>query len=355
MTSKKKINRRNFLGTSVAGGMGLAVATRATASDANPAGLPNAPKDDQPFNPRTFAAMPTNAFGKTGYKVGTLSLGGQAAIETEGMEDLSEKIINRALDLGINYIDTAASYGRGLSQKNIGRVLKTRRKETWISTKTHDRSYDGSMRLLEESLKSLQTDHLDLWQLHNVRLKDQTDQIFSDDGAIKALEKAKSEGIVKHVGITGHFEPLILLECINRYDFDSILMAVNGADVHYLSFKNYLLPEVLKKGLGIISMKVATRGRMLSSWTPPPLDKQNARLATSKPGALTIKEALEYNMTLPVSTTIIGVDNVEQIEENVKIASEFSPLSSDQMAAIEYKCLPIVRQGLYFRRWELGA
>jgi uncharacterized protein len=355
MTSKKKINRRNFLGTSVAGGMGLAVASKATASDATTEGLPNAPKDDQPFNPRTFAAMPTNAFGKTGYKVGTLSLGGQAAIETEGKEDLSEKIINRALDLGINYIDTAASYGRGLSQKNIGRVLKTRRKETWISSKTHDRSYDGSMRLLEESLKSLQTDHLDLWQLHNVQRKDQTDQIFSDDGAIKALEKAKSEGMVKHIGITGHFEPLILLECINRYDFDTILMAVNGADVHYLSFKNYLLPEVQKKGLGIISMKVATRGRMLSSWTPPPLEEQNARLATSKPGALTIKEALEYNMTLPVSTTIIGVDDVEQIEENVKIASEFSPLSNDQMAAIEYKCLPIVRQGLYFRRWELGA
>jgi aryl-alcohol dehydrogenase-like predicted oxidoreductase len=132
-------------------------------------------------------------------------------------------------------------------------------------------------------------------------------------------------------------------------------MAVNGADVHYLSFKNYLLPEAQKKGIGIISMKVATRGRMLSTWTPPPLSEQPERMATGKPGALTIKEALQYNMTLPVSTTIIGVDNVEQIEENVGIASNFSPLSEDEMAAIEYKCLPIVRQGLYFRRWELGA
>jgi len=356
MKSKEKINRRKFLGTSMVGGMGLAMAGKAAAaSTATASGLPDRPGDEQPFNPRTFAAMPTNAFGKTGYKVGILSLGGQATIEQPGKEDLSEQIIHRALDLGINYIDTAASYGRGLSQKNIGRVLKTRRNEVWISTKTHNRSYDGSMRLLEESLKSLQTDHLDLWQLHNVKRQDEVDKIFADDGAIKALEKAKAEGMVKHLGITGHYEPLILLQCIERYDFDTILLAVNGADVHYLSFKNYLLPKVLEKELGIISMKVATRGRMLSTWEPPPLDQQRKDMATNKPGALTIREALEYNMTLPVSTTIIGVDDVAQIEENVKIASEFSPLSNEQMAAIEYKCLPIVRQGLFFRRWDLGA
>ena len=102
-------------------------------------------------------------------------------------------------------------------------------------------------------------------------------------------------------------------------------------------------------------MKLATRGRMLSSWTPPPLDKQPKRMATTKPGTITMKESLNYNCSLPVSTNIIGVDNVKQIEENVKWASEFSPLNSEQLAQIEYKTLPIVRQGLYFRRWELGA
>ena len=353
MKPKSKLNRRQFLGTSMAGTAGIAMVSKpafATASS-----TPNRPEGDHPFNSRTFSAMPTNALGKTGYKVGVLSLGGQAAIETEGKEDLSEKIINRALDLGINYIDTAASYGRGLSQINIGRVMKTRRNETFLATKTHLRSYDESMRLLEESLTNLQTDHLDTWQLHNVKTQEQVDQIFADDGAIKAFEKARSEGMVRFLGITGHFEPLVLKQCIERFDFDTILMAVNGADVHYLSFKNYLLPEAQKKGMGIISMKVTTRGRMLSTWTPPPIAEQSSSNATDKPGALTIKEALQYNMTLPVSTTIIGVDDVAQIEENVKIASEFSPLSSDEMADIEYKCLPIVRQGLYFRRWELGA
>jgi predicted aldo/keto reductase-like oxidoreductase len=132
-------------------------------------------------------------------------------------------------------------------------------------------------------------------------------------------------------------------------------MAVNAADVHYLSFKNYLLPEAQKKGVAIIGMKVATRGRMISTWTPPPLEEQPERMRTPLPGTITIKEALNYNMTLPVSTTILGVDNLEQIEENMKIASEFSPLSDQEMQALEFKTLPIVRQGLYFRRWNLGA
>lgn len=308
-----------------------------------------------PFNERTFQAMPTRSFGKTGYKTGILSLGGQATLEIAGREAESERIINRAIDLGINYIDTAASYGKGVSQLNIGRVMKTRRNEVFLATKTHDRSYDGSMRLLEESLKNLQTDRLDLWQLHNITTQEQVDQIFSGDGAIKAFEKARSEGMVRFLGITGHFEPLVLLNAIKRYPFDSILMALNAADVHYLSFKHYLLPEAQKLGMAIIGMKVATRGRILSCWTPPPLDEQPERLRTPKPGTISIKEALTYNMSLPVSTTIIGVDSVAQLEENVSIASQFSPLSSAELEAIEYKTLPVVRQALYFRRWDLGA
>jgi len=352
---KKGINRRKFMSAA-----GLAAAASVTVgssygSNSNRKNVPVKKNDVHPFNERTYNAMPTRSFGKTGYKVGILSLGGQATLEMPGTEEVSEKIINRAIDLGVNYIDTAASYGGGQSQLNIGRVMKTRRNEVWLSTKTHDRTYDGSMKLLEESLKNLQTDHLDTWQLHNVQRKDQLEQIFANDGALKAMEKAKSEGMIRHIGITGHFEPLVLLEAITEYPFDQILMAVNAADIHYLSFKNYLLPEAQKKGIAIVGMKVATRGRMLSTWAPPPIEEQPERMATKKPGTITIKEALTYNMSLPVSTTIIGVDNVAQIEENVKIASEFSPLSEDEMKAIEYKTLPIVRQGLYFRRWDLGA
>lgn len=345
------MDRRNFLTTGLTATAAVAAGSTLPAEPAKV----QKPAGDMPFNERTFQAMPTRSFGKTGYKTGILSLGGQATLEIAGREAESERIINRAIDLGINYIDTAASYGKGVSQLNIGRVMKTRRNEVFLATKTHDRSYDGSMRLLEESLKNLQTDRLDLWQLHNITTQEQVDQIFSSDGAIKAFEKARSEGIVKFLGITGHFEPMVLLNAIRRYPFDSILMALNAADVHYLSFKNYLLPEAQKLGMAIIGMKVATRGRILSSWTPPPLEEQPERLRTPKPGTISIKEALTYNMSLPVSTTIIGVDSVAQLEENVSIASQFSPLSSAELEAIEYKTLPVVRQALYFRRWELGA
>jgi len=351
---KKNISRRNFLGTSLAAAATVTV-VNSFASENSIKPVPVKKNDEHPFNERTYNAMPTRSFGKTGYKVGILSLGGQATLEMKGTEEESEKIINRAIDLGVNYIDTAASYGGGISQLNIGKVMKMRRHEVWLSSKTHDRTYAGSMRLLEESLRNLQTDHLDTWQLHNVQTKDQLNQIFAGDGAIKAMEKAKAEGMVRNIGITGHFEPLVLLEAIKRYPFDSILMAINAADIHYLSFKNYLLPEAQKRGIAIIGMKVATRGRMLSSWTPPPLEEQQERLRTPLRGTITIKEALSYNMSLPVSTTIIGIDNVSQIEEDVKIASEFSPLCEAEMKEIEFKTLPIVRQGLYFRRWELGV
>jgi predicted aldo/keto reductase-like oxidoreductase len=117
--------------------------------------------------------------------------------------------------------------------------------------------------------------------LHNVQTAGSGRSDICSDGAIKALEKAKAEGMVKHLGITGHFEPIVLLEAIKRYPFDSLLLALNAADVHYLSFKNYLLPEAQKRGIATIGMKVTTRGRMLSSWTPPPLEEQtDARLRT---------------------------------------------------------------------------
>ncbi len=161
--------------------------------------------------------------------------------------------------------------------------------------------------------------------------------------------------MVRFPGITGHYEPLVLGRALESYDFATILMAINAADVHYLSFKNYLLPLAQEKGIGIIGMKLATRGRLLSTWTPPPLEEQPERMRTSKPGAVTMKESLYYNFSLPLSTNIVGVDNVKQLEENVKWASEFSPLNEKQLAELEVKTLPVVRQGLYFRRWDIGA
>ncbi|MDX2150572.1 MAG: aldo/keto reductase [Bryobacteraceae bacterium] len=336
------MERRSFLGAGIA----------ATAMSA--AAAPAA-KHALPYNPRTHQAMPTRNLGRTGFRVGILSLGGQATLEIPGKEAESEAIIHRAIDLGVNYIDSAAGYGNGASEKHIGLVLKTRRKEVFVTSKTADRTYDGSMRLIDRTLSNMQTDHVDLWQIHNLQTREQLDQIFSASGAMKALERVREQGMATFLGVTGHYEPEVLQEALRRFPFDTILMAVNAADRHYLSFIEHLLPMAQEQGLGIIGMKIATRGRVLSSWVPPPPEQQPERLRTGKPGTLTIEEALAYNLTLPLSTNIIGVDNVQQIEQNVAFAGKFTPLSEAKMRELEKRTLPIARQALYFRRWDLGA
>ena len=346
--SQERFDRRTFIGTSM-------VATLALAADRTSAQSQTAPvaKDSRgrplPYNPRTFQAMPTRNLGRTGHRVGIFSLGGQAVIETSD-RDQAEAVVHKAIDLGVNYLDTASSYGNGKSEQHIGLVMKYRRHEVYLATKTHNRSYDGSMRLLEQSLERLQTDHLDCWQLHNIQTKEHTDQIFAKDGAMKALEKAREQGVVRFLGITGHYDPIILVEAINNYPFDTLLMAFNAADRHQHSFIEHLLPVALEKKMGIIGMKVATRGRMLSTWTPPPLDEQPERMATDKPGAITMRESLFYNFSTPVSTNIVGCDNPTQVEENVKWASEFTPYNRAVMARLEDRCKSIVKRGLYFRK-----
>jgi uncharacterized protein len=146
-----------------------------------------------PFNPATEVAMPTRNLGKTGHRVGIFSLGGQATVEVPNKEAEAVAIVEKAIDLGVNYIDTAAQYGGAerWSQRYIGQVMKRRRKEVYLASKTHDRTRDGSLKLLEESLRLLNTDHLDAWQLHHVTTQDDVDRIFAKGGAIEALQQAR--------------------------------------------------------------------------------------------------------------------------------------------------------------------
>ena len=262
--------------------------------------------------------MPKRVLGKTGYRVGIFSLGGQSTLEQAGTEKESIKIINRALDLGVNYIDTAAAYGQGISETYIGKVMRERRDEVFLATKTHSRSYDGSMKLLEKSLKQLQTNRIDLWQLHNVRTEDDLKKIFASDGAIKALEEARRSGVVRFLGITGHYDPWVLKKGIDEYNFDCILMALNAADRHNKSFIDNLLPFAVQKNLGIIGMKIPSRGRIFRS-----------------NGITSMKQAMEYVLTLPVSTIIVGITTLNELEENIRIAKNFRPLSDKQMREIE--------------------
>lgn len=231
---------------------------------------------DSPSRTPAGDAMPTRNLGKTGYKVGIFSLGGQAALEKANNEATAVPIIEKSLDLGVNYIDTSSIYGGPdrWSEQYVGKVMKHRRSDSFLATKTKERTRDGSMRMIETSLKLLQTDHVDLWQLHDIGTMTDINEIFSKGGAMEALLQARDQKIVRYLGITGHYRPDALIEAIHRYPFDTILMAVNAADPHHFSFSDQLLPLAVERQMGIIGMKVPARGRILSSWTPPPIEQQ---------------------------------------------------------------------------------
>ena len=323
--SDSKFSRRDFMKVSGAGTAGFVLGQRPEGAAAEVRGSATPPP------------MPERPLGKTGHNVRLFSLGGQATIERPDTDAESEAIINRAIDLGVNYIDTAAAYGRGISQIYIGRVMATRRNEVFLATKTHRRSYDESMQLLEQSLESLQTDHLDLWQLHNLTTMEQLDQVFADDGAIHALEKARSDGTVRFLGLTGHANPDVLMEFMRRFDFDTILMALNPADKYHRPFMDELLPEANRRQMGVIAMKIPARGRIF------------------RDGGLTsMEEALNWTMSQPISTVIVGCDTVAQLEENISVAANFQPLNSSQMVAIEAKVGDYPMEASFFKEGAAG-
>jgi hypothetical protein len=318
----KDVDRRKFLKTAIGTVAGMAVLQHGESVNAF----------SEAAEKQAFTRMPMRPLGKTGYSVCIFSLGGQSTLEQAGTEEASLAIINRALQLGVNYVDTAAAYGNGISETHIGKVMKTRRKEVYLASKTHDRTYDGSMRLLENTLKNLQTDHLDAWQIHRVGSQDDLDRMFAKDGVIRAMEKARDEKIIKFIGITGHKDPVILAKAIKQYDFDTVLMALNAADKHYNCFSENLLPIAVEKKMGIIGMKIPARGRIFREG-----------------GITSMEQAMRYTLTHPVSTVIIGIDTLPHLEENVHIAQQFTPLKQVEMAALEEKTKPYHEDASWYK------
>jgi aryl-alcohol dehydrogenase-like predicted oxidoreductase len=312
-----------------------------------------------PSNPKTPTAMPTRNLGKTGYRVGIFSLGGQAALERGNNFDVAVPIIERALDLGVNYIDTSSIYGGPdrWSEQYVGKVMARRRNEAFLATKTKERTREGSMRMIEKSLQLLQTDHVDLWQLHDIGTMTDVNEIFAKGGAMEALLEMQQQKVVRNLGITGHYRPESLMECIKRHPFDTILMAINAADPHHYSFNQELLPLAVERQMGIIGMKVPARSRLLSSWTPPSIEAQKhswegMNVQTSTPGTMTMREAMYYVLSRPVSTVIIGCDTIAQLEENVQLAREFTPLSDTQVAGLVARAEPVAKPSLFFRFYD---
>lgn len=340
--AKRRLSRREFVRAGAGGAaafiLGCGDGINTPPADQSPPDDPAPPDTLPPPDPPPLPdVMPTRPLGLTGHEVRLFSLGGQATLERPGTHDESIAIINRAIDLGVNYIDTAAAYGGGISQTYIGEVMATRRAEVFLATKTHDRTRDGSLHLLENSLELLQTDHIDLWQLHDVQDEWQLDTIFGVNGAIAALQQAQDEGIVRFLGVTGHYDPAVLVSAINRFDFDAVLMALNPADPHFLPFADELLPLAVAKQMGIIAMKVPARGRLFREG-----------------GITSMKDAMSYVLTHPVSTIIIGCDSIEQVEENVSIAIDFEPLPEEEMARVENLTASYATEAAFFKKGGAG-
>lgn len=275
--------------------------------------------------------LPERSLGRTGHQVSLFALGGEGVLRTHGRSAEAARVIHRALDQGVTYCDTAPAYAGSLDY--YGGALGERRAQIFLASKTHDRTRDGSLRLLDDSLKRLRTDRLDLWQLHDLRTADDLRRIFAAGGALEALLQARSEGRVRHLGVTGHHDPAVLLEAMRRFDFDTVLVALNAADVHRLSFARTVLVDAAKRNMGVIGMKVCAQGALLG------------------PGRLRMAEAMGYTLSLPgVSTVVIGCKTPEEVDENARIAHEFVPFDAPALEALEHRTRADHRALAYYKR-----
>ena len=268
------------------------------------------------------AEMPKIAMrelGKTGAQVSALGVGGYHLGSTKDQDEATE-LVSRALDAGVNFFDNAWDYHDGVSEERLGVALRGRRDQAFVMTKvcTHGRGKDVAMQMLEQSLRRLQTDHLDLWQIHEVIYYNDPDLIFAPGGAAEALEAAKQQGKVRFVGFTGHKDPAIHLRMLKQgFPFDTVQMPLNAFDASFRSFETQVLPEALRRDIAVLGMKsLGGSGEMVTG------------------GAITAQEGLRYAMSLPVATTISGMDSLGVLEQNLEVARGFQPMSAADMQSL---------------------
>lgn len=335
MTERSRKTRRTFLAT----GLTTALSIAGYSSLQRSSGISSVPISPESVSSNLLKSqdeMPLRHLGRTTIQLPVLGLGtaGQTPLARSNQEHAALEQIERALALGIRYFDTAASYGP--SESFLGKVLPAYRAEIFLGSKTAARDYSGAWRELERSLQRLNTDYLDLWQFHHVAIAADLDAIFSQNGAIKALEEAKEQGLVRFSGITGHHEPSSIVAGLQRYPFDHALIPVNAADIHHpRPFISSVLPIARAQNVGITAMKVPAYGRLL------------------KPGVLSgMNQALGYTLSQPgVHCAVIAAETIEQLEENVRAARAFQPLSHSALTEIEQKTATVWQDNNFFRAW----
>lgn len=268
--------------------------------------------------------------GSTGVDVTIMGLGGEGILRTHGHQKEAAELINRAIDLGITYYESARAYAG--SEGYYGKALKERRKDIFLASKSHARDSAGAKYHLHETLSAMKTGYLDLWQVHDVRTAADVDEIFGPGGAIEAFAEAKEKGFTRFVGITGHHDPVILRRCIDAFDFDTVLMPVNPAEPAHRSFLADLLPYALEKGMGIIGMKIYLRG-----------------FAARLPGVKTLEPFFRFALSHPLSSAVIGCDSADQLEENVRFAQSFNAMAVEEQRDLEKSVSLYARELMYYK------
>lgn len=273
------------------------------------------------------ATIPTRPLGSTGVDVSILALGGFHMGVPERAEGI--RLVHAAIDAGITFMDNAWEYNDGESEDRMGEALAQDgyRDKAFLMTKNcaHDRRADSSMEKLEESLRRLRTDVIDLWQIHEVTWHDDPDRIYAPGGAAEAMLKAKEQGKVRFIGFTGHKSPAIfrrMLDLAPDFPWDTLQMPVNALDWHFNSFQQEILPLATARGMGVIGMKSLAAGRMMTETDISP------------------QEAIAYSLSQPISSLCVGVDSMAVLEQDLAIARTFQPLSTEAQARIREKAHP---------------
>ena len=284
------------------------------------------------YAPSTPEAIPRRVLGRTGEYVSAMGLGGHH-LGLVGTEREATRIIHEAIDAGVTFLDNAWEYHEGKSEERMGKALEGRRDRVFLMTKvcTHGRDAKLAMRQLEQSLRRLKTDYLDLWQVHELAYYDDPDRHFQKGGVIEALDRAKRQGKVRFVGFTGHKDPAIHLRMLAfDYPFDTCQMPLNCFDATFRSFEQQVLPELARRGIGPIGMKsLGGEGDMV------------------KRRAVTAQEALRYAMSLPVATTVSGIDSLRILRQNLRVARGFTPMTAQEMQDLRGRCAAYAADGRF--------
>ncbi len=286
----------------------------------------------------TPTTLPKRRLGKTGEMVSCIGFGSGTRFCSIESEDAAQALLERAFNFGVNYFDTAGSYTRRpierLSEKRLGEFIKSRRKEIFLATKIDPRDRDGALRSVEVSLKYLQTDYVDLIQIHSLSNLADLDRLGSPDGVLAAIQQLKEQKVARFIGITGHNDGAAMTEALRRHDFDTVLMSLNAAQsanpiaqrkmAPIPAFEQSALPVALQKNMGILSMKVMGQGMLVGTGA----------------GRASPAELLQFNLSQPVASVVIGCEQLAPLEQNVQAALNFTPISEGGKQKLQEKVAP---------------